>query len=275
MDMSTSSFKQRRFRRVAATCLVEAQGAFAFTREIGLGGMFLESDQSWALNTRFDCALHLSDTEGPMEVACVVRYVTRRGVGLEFVERPPAGVQALRSFIAAQDADIMRDTGRVLAELDDVAHLEQQLGGEPAPRAARNPAELERMLRRRKQEELERLIAAAPDGAVALDLPLRPGSSDDLGRAAGGTARVQRLSGARPRAVVPIVVLAMLALAAFVALAFSRQELDRAPGAAVPGHVPAVDVAPAVPSALDSSRPNSRSNEVKQRKLRKSKRGRP
>ncbi len=179
---------QRRFHRVSATCRVEYTGgnrvALGFTSQLGLGGMFLARARGLPVDAQLECALYLSEVEAPVTFRGVVRYATRDGVGVEFVDRPPASVRALRDFIEQESDGAANDS--VLADFEQTASLERSLRAAPPAPQAQTGAELERLIRRMKAEELAERVAATP----ASELQLRPA----LPRA----ARPRRFTGWRP-----------------------------------------------------------------------------
>lgn len=83
----------------------------SFTRDIGMGGLFAETDEEFTVGERVDVVLAMPSTWEPLVYSAVVcrlegaRDETARGVGLRFSPLSDAQTLALAELTASLDYD--------------------------------------------------------------------------------------------------------------------------------------------------------------------------
>jgi len=110
--------------RIPVSCRVEFRariGSYtAYTRDLSAHGMFLKSPRPFAVGTRLQMVIHLprprggrpSERPAPLPVEGEVRRIIRQaagsrllpGIGIRFVDPPPAALRVIEEFIAARRA---------------------------------------------------------------------------------------------------------------------------------------------------------------------------
>lgn len=98
---------QRKFARVSLATQIYSKDdmSLAFSRDVSLGGMFIETHQPSAIGSELDLRFHLNDG-GPIVigVAEVKYHVAKLGMGVEFTEMAPADRKRIEAYIAKMPA---------------------------------------------------------------------------------------------------------------------------------------------------------------------------
>jgi c-di-GMP-binding flagellar brake protein YcgR len=95
---------RRRYSRAPLATQVYCQEcmSLAFSRDVSLGGMFIETGNPLPVGSEVSLRFHLDDG-GPIVVtAAEVKYsVQKLGMGVEFVELPPADRKRIADYVAS------------------------------------------------------------------------------------------------------------------------------------------------------------------------------
>ena len=92
----------REARVPLATQIYSDEGMWlAFSRDVSVGGMFVETKQSLSVGSHLTLRFHL-DPEGPIVVATAeVRYVLAKfGMGVQFIESSPADRERISAYVS-------------------------------------------------------------------------------------------------------------------------------------------------------------------------------
>ena len=93
---------RRKFPRVALATQIYSEDAMslAFSRDVSLGGMFIETQNPSALGTELDLRFHLNDGQPIVVAEAVVKYhVAKLGMGIEFTEMTRADRKRVEAYI--------------------------------------------------------------------------------------------------------------------------------------------------------------------------------
>lgn len=94
---------KRRFPRSPLATQIECQQCLtlAFSRDVSLGGMFVETPRPLPVNTEVHLRFHLGD-DGPVvvTVARVAYQVAKLGMGVEFEDLSPEDSKRLEAYLA-------------------------------------------------------------------------------------------------------------------------------------------------------------------------------
>jgi uncharacterized protein (TIGR02266 family) len=97
---------KRKFPRVALATQIycEALMSLAFSRDVSLGGMFIETHDPLPVGSQIELRFHLNDG-GPIVTATAeVRYsVTRLGMGVQFIDMAPSDRKRIADYVAKSE----------------------------------------------------------------------------------------------------------------------------------------------------------------------------
>jgi c-di-GMP-binding flagellar brake protein YcgR len=98
---------RRRFPRVqlATQIYTKEEMSLAFSRDISLGGMFIETREPGPIGSEIDLRFHLDDG-GPVVIAqAEVKYhVAKLGMGVSFIDMAPSDRKRIEAYIAKKPA---------------------------------------------------------------------------------------------------------------------------------------------------------------------------
>ena len=93
---------KRRFPRAGLATQIECQQSIslAFSRDVSLGGMFIETPHPLPVDTRLNVRFHLDD-DGPVVVALgqVTYQILRLGMGIQFVDLSPDDRKRVEAYV--------------------------------------------------------------------------------------------------------------------------------------------------------------------------------
>ena len=93
---------RRKFPRAALATQIYSEDAMslAFSRDVSLGGMFIETQNPSPLGTEVDLRFHLNDGQPIVVAEAVVKYhVAKLGMGIEFTEMTRADRKRIEDYI--------------------------------------------------------------------------------------------------------------------------------------------------------------------------------
>lgn len=93
---------QRRFPRVAYATQIYCKElmTISFSRDLGLGGMFIESRDPLPVGTRVELRFHLTETDPVVVALGRIRYALEKmGMGVEFLDIAPDDRKRISEFI--------------------------------------------------------------------------------------------------------------------------------------------------------------------------------
>ena len=94
--------ERRRYPRAPLVTQIEraAGVSLGVSKTIGVGGMFIETNEPPADGSNVTLRFHLNDGGPMISVSAVVRYlVTNLGIGVEFLDLPPADVTRIDVYV--------------------------------------------------------------------------------------------------------------------------------------------------------------------------------
>jgi len=93
---------KRRYPRAPLVTQIEREAGVSLgvSRTISVGGMFIETKEPPADGSTLTLRFHLDDGGPMISVSAVVRYlVTNLGIGVEFLDLPPADVTRIDVYV--------------------------------------------------------------------------------------------------------------------------------------------------------------------------------
>ena len=108
--------ERRRYPRAPLVTQIEREAdvSLGLSRTIGVGGMFIETNEPPADGSTVTVRFHLDDGGAMISVSAVVRYlVTNLGIGVEFLDLPPADVTRIDVYVTK--GQLSRQPGREIA----------------------------------------------------------------------------------------------------------------------------------------------------------------
>lgn len=98
--------ERRKAPRVALATQIQIQDsmALAYSRDLSVGGIFIDTKENWKIGTSVDLRFHLNDN-GPVVIASgEVRYaVLRMGVGVQFTEVSSEDRKRIQDFVESSN----------------------------------------------------------------------------------------------------------------------------------------------------------------------------
>ena len=95
---------RRKFPRAALATQIYSEDAMslAFSRDVSLGGMFIETQNPSPLGTELDLRFHLNDGQPIVVAEAVVKYhVAKLGMGIEFTEMTRADRKRIEAYVTS------------------------------------------------------------------------------------------------------------------------------------------------------------------------------
>ncbi len=95
--------ERRKYPRAPLAAQVESEEGtqIGFSKDISMGGMFIEVNRPVAVGARINLLFHLNDGEDAVKAEAVVLYsVVKLGIGASFVNLDPADQRRIEAYVA-------------------------------------------------------------------------------------------------------------------------------------------------------------------------------